>query len=247
MDDQYDEFGNFLGELSDGEGGLDDGFDDDGGLADEELDEMERRAAERDAGGDLNTGDEGAMEVDAVASTAVVLHEDKQYYPTAEEVYGQGALRARQRASAAMRLAAPRSAALGQGRRALGMCTVVRHCRHDRVHECSALHSLASGADQTRSVGSLAVGVSRSGANAAHLPILTSRLAALRALRAQARRRCTTTRTRRTSMCLFSRRRRKPRPPRLPQPRRRPPLRTTGPPRMRRTFRWCATPAFCAG
>lgn len=88
---QYDEFGNFLGELSDSDGeggGLEGGFfegsgGDAGGVAmdeDVDMDEMERRAALRDEAG----GSGGA------ASTAVVLHEDKKFYPTAEEVYGAG-------------------------------------------------------------------------------------------------------------------------------------------------------------
>ncbi|KAI6435459.1 hypothetical protein MCOR21_001660 [Pyricularia oryzae] len=79
MDDLYDEFGNFIGE------------------------EAEASEEESDHGRDANNyvyddasevGADGAgadlMEVDdGRPSNAVVLHEDKQYYPSAQQVYGE--------------------------------------------------------------------------------------------------------------------------------------------------------------
>ncbi|KAL7276485.1 U5 small nuclear ribonucleoprotein component [Rhizina undulata] len=80
MDDLYDEFGNFIGEAvdSDEEGSQRDeasadayvGYDEEASVADE-------------------ANDQQLMELDEEGpSNAVVLHEDKQYYPTAEQVYG---------------------------------------------------------------------------------------------------------------------------------------------------------------
>ncbi|RYP62718.1 hypothetical protein DL771_009609 [Monosporascus sp. 5C6A] len=79
MDDLYDEFGNFIGEEpeaseEESERGVDAGayFEDD----------YPEEAPDR-AGQEL-------MEVDDEGpSNAVVLHEDKQYYPTAQQVYGE--------------------------------------------------------------------------------------------------------------------------------------------------------------
>mmetsp|Transcript_14693 Transcript_14693/g.41340 ORF Transcript_14693/g.41340 Transcript_14693/m.41340 type:complete len:992 (-) Transcript_14693:61-3036(-) len=91
MDDSlYDEFGNYIGpELSDSDAGSDDepadGSDaehvSDEDMEDRELEEAEA-AANRRLG--LEDGEEENIE------TAVVLHEDKKYYATAEETYGQG-------------------------------------------------------------------------------------------------------------------------------------------------------------
>ncbi|RYP45767.1 hypothetical protein DL768_007943 [Monosporascus sp. mg162] len=80
MDDLYDEFGNFIGEEpeaseEESERGIDAGayFDD----------EYPEEAPETAAGQEL-------MEVDDEGpSNAVILHEDKQYYPTAQQVYGE--------------------------------------------------------------------------------------------------------------------------------------------------------------
>ncbi|RYO75711.1 hypothetical protein DL764_010343 [Monosporascus ibericus] len=79
MDDLYDEFGNFIGEEpeaseEESEHGVDAGayFDD----------EYPEEAPE--------TAGQELMEVDDEGpSNAVVLHEDKQYYPTAQQVYGE--------------------------------------------------------------------------------------------------------------------------------------------------------------
>ncbi|KAK2014845.1 elongation factor Tu GTP binding domain-containing protein [Colletotrichum eremochloae] len=76
MDDLYDEFGNFIGE-----------------------DVGSEEASERGAEGDYVYGDDASeapagtgqelMEIDDEGpSNAIILHEDKQYYPTAQQVYG---------------------------------------------------------------------------------------------------------------------------------------------------------------
>lgn len=91
----YDEFGNYVGPELSGSSSDDEerGGAAAGGSEDEDdwLDEAERRAAARDeeGGGGGGASDEDAMETDE-PSTAVVLAEDKKYYPTAEEVYGPG-------------------------------------------------------------------------------------------------------------------------------------------------------------
>uniref|UniRef100_A0A8C4Q4R8 Tr-type G domain-containing protein n=1 Tax=Eptatretus burgeri TaxID=7764 RepID=A0A8C4Q4R8_EPTBU len=74
--DLYDEFGNYVGpELdSDDEDDLD------------ELGEVEDHVQD-EAGDDDEEGGEGDAE-DEAGTMEVVLHEDKKYYPTAEEVYG---------------------------------------------------------------------------------------------------------------------------------------------------------------
>ncbi|KAH0544199.1 hypothetical protein FGG08_001644 [Glutinoglossum americanum] len=78
MDDLYDEFGNFIGEA-------------------EESEESDRGDAGAEAyvhdeeEGDADDNDQQLMEVDDEGpSNAVILHEDKQYYPTAQQVYGPG-------------------------------------------------------------------------------------------------------------------------------------------------------------
>ncbi|CAD6592792.1 MAG: hypothetical protein ASARMPRED_006721 [Alectoria sarmentosa] len=79
MDDLYDEFGNFIGEAEESEE-----ESQHGATGDAYVDEDE---AEED--GVLN--DQALMEIDEDGpSNAVVLHEDKQYYPTAQQVYGPG-------------------------------------------------------------------------------------------------------------------------------------------------------------
>ncbi|KAJ3949469.1 uncharacterized protein N0V96_000587 [Colletotrichum fioriniae] len=76
MDDLYDEFGNFIGE-----------------------DVGSEEASERGVEGDYVYGDDASeapaptgqelMEIDEDGpSNAIILHEDKQYYPTAQQVYG---------------------------------------------------------------------------------------------------------------------------------------------------------------
>lgn len=80
MDDLYDEFGNFIGEAEESEeeslhGAAGDAYVDD----DDEAEE------------DGVRNDQALMEIDEDGpSNAVVLHEDKQYYPTAQQVYGPG-------------------------------------------------------------------------------------------------------------------------------------------------------------
>ncbi|KAL5365760.1 P-loop containing nucleoside triphosphate hydrolase protein [Aspergillus floccosus] len=83
MDDLYDEFGNYIGEAAESDEeaqheevnpqafAFDEAFGDD--------DEEE----------DHEVNDQQLMEVDEGPSNAVILHEDKQYYPSAQQVYGQ--------------------------------------------------------------------------------------------------------------------------------------------------------------
>ncbi|KAI3394377.1 hypothetical protein diail_2843 [Diaporthe ilicicola] len=80
MDDLYDEFGNFIGEEADAsEDESQHGVDAGNYVYDDEYAEDEQGAAGQEL-----------MEVDDGPSNAVVLHEDKQYYPTAAQVYGEG-------------------------------------------------------------------------------------------------------------------------------------------------------------
>ncbi|KJZ76975.1 hypothetical protein HIM_03852 [Hirsutella minnesotensis 3608] len=75
MDDLYDEFGNFIGEEAASEEASEAGVD----AGDYVYDDVQDEAHE--------AGDE-LMDIDDGPSNAVILHEDKQYYPTAEQVYG---------------------------------------------------------------------------------------------------------------------------------------------------------------
>ncbi|THY56748.1 U5 small nuclear ribonucleo protein component [Aureobasidium pullulans] len=79
MDDLYDEFGNFIGEPEDSDIEQEQDVDANDYLYDQdEPDEV------------ATAHDQQLMEVDDEGpSNAVVLHEDKQYYPTAQQVYGQ--------------------------------------------------------------------------------------------------------------------------------------------------------------
>ncbi|KHN94520.1 Ribosomal protein S5 domain 2-type fold, subgroup [Metarhizium album ARSEF 1941] len=80
MDDLYDEFGNFIGEAESedaSEAGVEAGAEAGDYVYDDEPQET----------GEV-TGEE-LMELDDGPSNAVVLHEDKQYYPTAQQVYGE--------------------------------------------------------------------------------------------------------------------------------------------------------------
>jgi U5 small nuclear ribonucleoprotein component len=76
-DDLYDEFGNYIGE-PESEEESESGFQAaDAYLQDEEPED------------DEPVNDQQLMEIDDGPSNAVVLHEDKQYYPRAQEVYGE--------------------------------------------------------------------------------------------------------------------------------------------------------------
>lgn len=78
----YDEFGNYIGpELSDS-----DQEDEDDAQEDFDMEEAERRANERMG---LLEEDEMEEDVDMEPANQIVLHEDKKYYASAEEVYGQ--------------------------------------------------------------------------------------------------------------------------------------------------------------
>ncbi|KAL2216394.1 U5 small nuclear ribonucleoprotein component [Thermoascus aurantiacus ATCC 26904] len=78
MDDLYDEFGNYIGEA---------------GESEEESQHGEVRpqiyAYDEEAEEEEEVDEQQLMEVDEGPSNAVVLHEDKQYYPTAQQVYGE--------------------------------------------------------------------------------------------------------------------------------------------------------------
>ena len=84
-EDLYDEFGNYIGpELdSDDDGApvIEDGDDDD--------EDDDDDAGYGDGGGDDADGDVDMAEQDG-DDTRIMLHEDKKYYPTAIEVYGEG-------------------------------------------------------------------------------------------------------------------------------------------------------------
>ncbi|KAI0008164.1 P-loop containing nucleoside triphosphate hydrolase protein [Xylariaceae sp. FL0662B] len=78
MDDLYDEFGNFIGEEAEASEEESEHGVDAGAYLDDEYPEEAPEA----------TGQE-LMEIDEEGpSNAVILHEDKQYYPTAQQVYG---------------------------------------------------------------------------------------------------------------------------------------------------------------
>ncbi|KAL5043219.1 hypothetical protein BDW71DRAFT_129499 [Aspergillus fruticulosus] len=79
MDDLYDEFGNYIGEAAE---------------SDEELqhEDAKQQAFDYDeafcADEDEEPAQQELMEVDEGPSNAVILHEDKQYYPSAQQIYG---------------------------------------------------------------------------------------------------------------------------------------------------------------
>ncbi|KAH7027468.1 P-loop containing nucleoside triphosphate hydrolase protein [Microdochium trichocladiopsis] len=78
MGDLYDEFGNFIGEDADAsEQESEQGVDANAYL--DQDDESDRDAADQEL---MQVDDDGP-------SNAVILHEDKQYYPTAQQVYGE--------------------------------------------------------------------------------------------------------------------------------------------------------------
>ncbi|KAI9728008.1 MAG: hypothetical protein M1828_005413 [Chrysothrix sp. TS-e1954] len=78
MDDLYDEFGNFIGEDAEES-------EDEAPQATTAADQYLQDDDEDEDGG---AEDQQLMEVDEGPSNAVVLHEDKQYYPTASQIYG---------------------------------------------------------------------------------------------------------------------------------------------------------------
>jgi U5 small nuclear ribonucleoprotein component len=80
MDDLYDEFGNFIGETADSEEGSQDSAQAGPSYV---YDESE-------VASQAPVNDQALMEIDEDGpSNAVILHEDKQYYPTAQQVYGE--------------------------------------------------------------------------------------------------------------------------------------------------------------
>ncbi|RCH97505.1 U5 small nuclear ribonucleoprotein component [Rhizopus stolonifer] len=83
MDDSlYDEFGNYLGPDLEDE-------NDDLELEEEEEEEKEQYEDDQDDQQEEETADNALMQIDDIPPNQIVLHEDKKYYPSAEEVYGQ--------------------------------------------------------------------------------------------------------------------------------------------------------------
>lgn len=83
----YDEFGNYIGPaLSDDDGSEEEEDDDDLSLGDDDDgDDADESDGDRMDAADTQVGD-GA----GPSGQQIVLHEDKKYYPTADEVYGEG-------------------------------------------------------------------------------------------------------------------------------------------------------------
>ncbi|KAF2498209.1 elongation factor 2 [Lophium mytilinum] len=78
MDDLYDEFGNFIGEAESDDDASSTGQAADAYVLDDEAEDSEVGANEQQL---MEIDDDGP-------SNAVILHEDKQYYPSASDVYG---------------------------------------------------------------------------------------------------------------------------------------------------------------
>jgi 116 kDa U5 small nuclear ribonucleoprotein component len=76
-DDMYDEFGNYIGPEFGDSGDDDDDGDDFGGDNDEINDSRGGQLVERG----------NAMELEAINENRIILHEDKKYYPDADEVF----------------------------------------------------------------------------------------------------------------------------------------------------------------
>lgn len=80
----YDEFGNYIGpEIDEEDEDEDDEDDPMGGLQKEGEDGEDE---DQEAGGEPGMG--GSVEVERQADRQIILHEDKKYYPDAEEVFG---------------------------------------------------------------------------------------------------------------------------------------------------------------
>ena len=77
MDDLYDEFGNYIGEVDSDEEDVVNAAPTGDQYLDADYDEAEGGATTEDL-----------MQVDEGPSNAVILHEDKQYYPSASQIYG---------------------------------------------------------------------------------------------------------------------------------------------------------------
>ena len=80
-DDLYDEFGNYIGDVEDNNEG--NGSDVDA----TETPAFHSYLEEEDVEGTVEVQDLNSMDLDVrPTSTSIVLHEDKQYYPSAEQV-----------------------------------------------------------------------------------------------------------------------------------------------------------------
>lgn len=80
MDDEYDEFGNYIGPDLDS---------DDSGEENNEDNEQVQEMETDDGPSTLAMTQQTFDDEDAGAANQIVLHEDKKYYPTAQEVYGE--------------------------------------------------------------------------------------------------------------------------------------------------------------
>ena len=85
--DLYDEFGNYIGPDIESEESESEGNDNDNDNDNEEQEEQRAAVALRLQDNDNDSGG-GSDDEDGDGRMAVVLHEDKKYYPSAEEVYG---------------------------------------------------------------------------------------------------------------------------------------------------------------
>ncbi|TVY38655.1 116 kDa U5 small nuclear ribonucleoprotein component [Lachnellula occidentalis] len=95
MDDLYDEFGNFIGEAEESEDDSQHGIDAGAYVYDEYPEEAPETTGQELMEIDGTWKKPGPFAlltsrfIDEGPSNAVVLHEDKQYYPTAQQVYGE--------------------------------------------------------------------------------------------------------------------------------------------------------------
>jgi len=100
--DLYDEFGNYIGPDLDSSSDDDDSSSEgsrDGNRAPDDASDVSDDDVSRDGGGRTDGamvlhdggGEGGGNSLGlAPAASAIVLHEDKEHYPSAEEVYGEG-------------------------------------------------------------------------------------------------------------------------------------------------------------
>jgi len=88
MDEElYDEFGNYIGpELPDSDS--ESGSDDEGSEEDDEEDEENEEEFETDAPKAMDIDSQITVGTEPSLENQIVLHEDKKYYPEAEDVYG---------------------------------------------------------------------------------------------------------------------------------------------------------------
>lgn len=86
----YDEFGNYIGPALSGDDDTDEDDDDDDDALSLGEDEVEDEDANDSDGDRMDAVGTAVGDGGGPSSQQIVLHEDKKYYPTADEVYGQG-------------------------------------------------------------------------------------------------------------------------------------------------------------